>query len=851
MSGRSDSYDEWYVEFVAGEIKYNRRTAPYMIQLKDLAEERVKHSGEECYSSLFRYPTSDPYNPPLLAGFIVDLNDRQSGGEKARKEAIFLINEMVNRYHINEEAVGVCFSGGKGFHIVFSRHIFDIQPSDVLHQVFKSMALELKEQLRLETLDEKLYDCRRLLRLPNSKHSSGYFKIHLTRSELENLSMDQIKQLAVKPRTTVAIKPQFSPEAEAWYKRHLNKVLEEMKEKKERFTSSEIVGLSTDPPCVKELFQKGVVEGRRNVSRYMLTVYFKTAGKSLEECKRLILDFNQRCIPLERESEVIEQVEYLYGREYYVGCAAFEDYCSGRDQCPFFTKITAVKEYPEDTKTEALQQLKSPALEKSTLSIYDKNIVREYENKLLLHYLELSGRRKNPKEKQIILLTGDPGGGKTQLANETTRFHATKKRGRLSERALDYTDLSNYHILYLQEIIGVEKEEEGISTLRFLSAEDKGYTVEVTVRDPKTGRFTTEEHVIPPICVVSTLSGVSVEAQLERRSWILNVDQSEEQTRLVFEHKARKHKERFEEILELSKPDRDLEVLACIIDMLEDGEIVVPFPLSLAKALDASLLRSRGDYDKIMSLIKLRAWYHQKQRQYFTSPSGVKIWIATPEDGVASLKLASKAMRRWRTQLDARLEEALPHIKELMREPIPIGKDESEVVYGVTASKLAKKMRKSQHTSWVYLKELTNRGVLTYTQPKGKLKVYEFAVPEEEIEKKLETSWLGDKQNVLGLEFEKEASSFLKDYLTNLNLKVEGSTTCVSEPPTADVKSTNTLKTGVSQPILLCRNHVFQLGWYEKQREGKAEIRGLTRKETETLRCSICGDTAEFEVIPV
>jgi len=232
------------------------------------------------------------------------------------------------------------------------------------------------------------------------------------------------------------------------------------------------------------------------------------------------------------------------------------------------------------------------------------------------------------------------------------------------------------------------------------------------------------------------------------------------------------------------EPDKDLNILECTINMLEDGEVIVPYPNSLTKALDATMLRSRGDYDKVMSLIKLRAWYHQRQRQCLTTPDGTKIWVATPEDGIACLKLASKAMRRWRTQLDERLIEALPHIKKLVHEPVPIGKDESEVVYGVTANKLAKKMRISDQTARNYLNTMAERGVLTYTQPKGRLKVYEFIVSEEEIEKKLEVTSVEPIEITLACEFEKETEEFLKGYYSKRKVEVKGEKVEESETTT-------------------------------------------------------------------
>jgi len=768
----SEDFHEWYVEFVAGNPRYGRKSPPHMIMLKDLPKERYRNSDVEAYTSIFRFPTPDPYIGPMLSGLLLDFDDAENP-ERARREAAVVVNEIMRRYRVSEESIGICFSGGKGFHLAFSRHIFKVQSGAFLPQVWKSMATELKEQCRLKTLDLSIYDCRRLWRLPNSKHASGYYKIHITKSELENLSIEKIRDLATKPRTTVATAPKHSPEAEQWYKQHAEKVNSQITERKEAFKTLDLITLTTEPPCVQKLFQQGAPEGKRNISRYALTVYFRTAGKSLDECRALILDFNDRCSPPERPEEAARQVEYLYEREYHVGCGAFQEHCPGKAECALFAK-GKITEFPEDIKEEALRHLESPDLEQWTLSVYDNLIVRETGNKLLCHYLELSGRRKNPREKQIVLLMGDPGAGKTAIANETTRFHKTKKRGRLSERALDYGDLSGFQILYLQEIVGVEKEEHGISTLRFLSAEDKGYTVEVVVRDPKTGRYTTEEFVIPSICVVSTLISVEVEPQLERRAWLLNVDQSEEQTRLVLEHKAKKERERFLELMGQKQPNKDLEILECAIDMLGDGEVVVPYPLTLTDALDTSMLRSRGDYDKLMTLIKLRVWYHQRQRQQMTTPEGQKVWIATPEDGIKSLQLAAKAMRRWKTQLDERLISALPYVMELVDEPAHVSKDESEVVYGVTASMLAKKMRISDPTARKYLRTMSERGVLTCIQPRGQLKVYQLMGSEREIEKKLELSSLSVNNGGLRVKFEKEAEEFLKEYRSKRNAGTEG-----------------------------------------------------------------------------
>lgn len=361
MTENGEDFGEWYIEFVVGDPKYNRKSPPYMVKLKDLPKEREKYGDVEAYTSIFRFLSPDPYVGPMLSGFLLDFDDAENP-EKARKEAVIIVKEIVRRYRIPEESVGICFSGGKGFHIVLNRRIFNVEPSGLLPQVWKSMAEELLNQCRLRTLDVGIYDCRRLWRLPNSKHPSGYYKIHITKSELENLSMEKIREQATKPRTTITIVSKHSPEAEEWYRQHVNKVTRWMEERKHEFKSSDLIMLGVDIPCVQRLFQSSIPEGKRNVSRYALTVYFKTIGKSVEECKALLLGFNNRCTPPERQDEVLRQVEYLYEREYHIGCGNFQEYCTGKEHCPLFMK-RKITEFPEAIKEEAIKRLEYPDLE--------------------------------------------------------------------------------------------------------------------------------------------------------------------------------------------------------------------------------------------------------------------------------------------------------------------------------------------------------------------------------------------------------------------------------------------------------------------------------------------------------
>jgi Holliday junction resolvasome RuvABC ATP-dependent DNA helicase subunit len=153
-------------------------------------------------------------------------------------------------------------------------------------------------------------------------------------------------------------------------------------------------------------------------------------------------------------------------------------------------------------------------------------IAGEEANKATIFLLLLSAKVEDAKRKQIILVKGEPGAGKTTLMGIADLFN-TKKIGRFTAHALDYTDLSHFDVLELQEVGFLDQEDQGVSTLKFLSPDDKGYTVACTVRDKETGKFIAEEHRIPPITLIASTTRVELDPQFERRAWPINPDESE------------------------------------------------------------------------------------------------------------------------------------------------------------------------------------------------------------------------------------------------------------------------------------------------------------------------------------
>ena len=253
-----------------------------MVKLQDLPKWKLAHNTSTAglFASIFSYETADPYVGEVLSDLFLDF-DKEQNPNLARKEAVATIKKLIEEYKIPEYAIGIAFSGCKGVSVTISHQVFNVQPSTDLPLVWKSIAKELQARLRLKTMDTGIYDRRRLWRLLNSKHNkTGLYKIPLTLTELEKLSMDEIKELATKSREPF-LQPEAgsSLQAEALFHEHKEKVETWLSVRKQRFETDQLRPAGEDPPCIKRLLESGAQKGNRNTQTFQLALYY--AGKHL------------------------------------------------------------------------------------------------------------------------------------------------------------------------------------------------------------------------------------------------------------------------------------------------------------------------------------------------------------------------------------------------------------------------------------------------------------------------------------------------------------------------------------------------------------------------------------------
>jgi hypothetical protein len=113
--------------------------------------------------------------------------------EDARQDVLTLGLRLVNEYNVNEDDIACYFSGSKGLHVVVPLS------QEITPEQFKQATGKLAEGLN--TFDPVVSDPQRVLRLEHTRHpKSGLYKIPLHIAEVEELTIDQIKELAKTPR---------------------------------------------------------------------------------------------------------------------------------------------------------------------------------------------------------------------------------------------------------------------------------------------------------------------------------------------------------------------------------------------------------------------------------------------------------------------------------------------------------------------------------------------------------------------------------------------------------------------------------------------------------------------------
>lgn len=371
--------------------------------------------------------------------------------------------------------------------------------------------------------------------------------------------------------------------------------------------------------------------------------------------------------------------------------------CKG---CPRLrnNQCTIKDENSEDIKMKSFDLLKTPDLLKQVKIAMeeknvDKSVIGEEQSSLTL-FLNCVGSLNDIQT--INTLKGSSSAGKTAVANMVTGLFHTKKVGDLSPTALKH-GTHDYHILYMQESVDGDFESKH---LRLISADDGGFIAETTIKDKETGEYSVQRDVIPVRTLVTTSTTVEIHNEFGTRSFIIPLDESQQQTENIIDYTFGESGRILDEIMGKKTFGEKYSRLKNALTFLEPYEIIIPYEELLTEVFPSIDLRARRDSKKLIQLIKCSAFLYQYQRPN-SMINGHNILIANVQDLYNVLTIAGPILESTLTGFDTRTLNAIELIPEIIKE------DKC-----VTTVNLSKKMDLSTNYASQILKQLREKDFL-------------------------------------------------------------------------------------------------------------------------------------------
>jgi len=251
--------------------------------------------------------------------------------EHARIDAVYTINHLL-RFSFPLSSINIFFSGSKGFHLEISKKVIGLEPRFNLLDLYKKLVENIRDLSPHKTIDLKIYERRRLWRVPNTIHEeTGLYKIPLSFDELKSLSISEIKKLAKSKRNFKRYNGQV---VEILRREFLNveKILLKEKEKKFEnwvFTPEQIKML----PCISRILNEDLGEGIRNDTLYNLALFFKNRKVKKDEAKSVLRLWAKR--QGLKSGEIVATIDSAYKSSFHWGCQNpfVQNFCDHK-HCP-------------------------------------------------------------------------------------------------------------------------------------------------------------------------------------------------------------------------------------------------------------------------------------------------------------------------------------------------------------------------------------------------------------------------------------------------------------------------------------------------------------------------------------
>jgi hypothetical protein len=315
-----------------GGVKNGHFTRNYFIESKELKNNLNKYDGD-IYSTIYKYDSTDQNTANYIAPLYLDLDidDIEINFLKVKQDLLLVMRRLKTVFNLSDKDIELYFSGSKGFHILVSHSIFGFEPSRDINKQYKKIAIDLKTYTVNKSVDTKIYDNKRLFRVPNTiNHKTGLYKVPISYDKIKEInSFEELRKYASSKKPMMPRIYKFNPKARLAFDEMIERIDSEEKAKVNTKLAKEFIQRKELLPCVQYILNHGAAKGNRNNSTVALANSLFQVGKEYGEVLEIISYWNatKNEDPLD-DSEIRTTVQSAYNNAQanrYYGCTMFKD----------------------------------------------------------------------------------------------------------------------------------------------------------------------------------------------------------------------------------------------------------------------------------------------------------------------------------------------------------------------------------------------------------------------------------------------------------------------------------------------------------------------------------------------
>ena len=315
-----------------GGVKNGYFTRNKFIEMNQLSKHLKEYDGD-IYSTIYRYDSKDQNTANFIAPLYLDLDidDIEHNFNKIKQDLALVLRRLKSVFYLSDKDIELYFSGSKGFHILVSHNIFGFEPGRDIHKQYKKIAIDIKTYTVNKTVDTKIYDNKRLFRIPNTvNHKTGLYKVAISYEKVKNMSSyEELKAYASKPKISKPCIYKYNHKAREAFDELIEKIDSEERAKINTKLAKEFIQKRELLPCVQYILKNGCAKGQRNNTTVALANSLFQVGKDFDEVLEIITYWNKEKNenPLD-QAEIRTTVMSAYNnakQNRFYGCTIFRD----------------------------------------------------------------------------------------------------------------------------------------------------------------------------------------------------------------------------------------------------------------------------------------------------------------------------------------------------------------------------------------------------------------------------------------------------------------------------------------------------------------------------------------------